>query len=173
MNFISQDWVSVVSLLFDVLGEVYFDHQTMFRIPQVRSSTSFTQCSNTYWACGLLGSWQSLRDPSSPQKQFPFLGTTMFTVCKVAYLKGACLNDKNLLGKGAIISTTGSPEVEEAASLGDSLAWFASSSDRLPTKGSELEEKRCVSSSGILEGERSLFQKPMILSGIWFKSFLS
>lgn len=135
MNFISQDWISVVSLLFDVLREVYFDHQTIFRIPQIRSSTSFTQCSNnTYCACGLLGSWQNLRDPSSLQKWFPFLGTTMFTVCKVAYLKGAHLNYKNLLGKGAIIFITGSPEVEEAASLGDSLARFASSSDRLPTK---------------------------------------
>lgn len=92
-----------------------------------------------------------------------------YSVCKVAYLKGACLHYRNLLGKGAIISTTGSPEVEEATWV---THWHGlhhpqrGCQPSAAVPGSEPEEKRCISSSGILEGERNLFQKPVILSGI-------
>lgn len=133
MNFISQDWVSVVSLLFDVLGEVYFDHQTIFRIPQIRSSTSFTQCShNTYCTCGLLGSWQSLRDPSSPQKGFPFLGTTIFSL-QSGLFERSLSPLQELTWKGSHYFHNRKSR-GGGGYLGDSLARFASSSERLPTK---------------------------------------
>lgn len=63
----------------------------------------------------------------------PSQGAIMFTVCKVAYLKGACLSDKNLTWKGTHYFHNRKSGGGAGLKLHDSLAQFASSSGRGPT----------------------------------------
>lgn len=63
ISFISQDWISVVSLLFDVLREPYFkNHQIISGFHKSEVIAPFAQSHNSNLCfCWLLSSWSNLR----------------------------------------------------------------------------------------------------------------